>query len=490
MLITNPKVTVFYHDVNRMLMNVEKGARLCYKTEGNMGDTPNYDFIRKRIDTGHLSTIEHEKITVHVVCDRGISHEIVRHRIAAYCLSGDTQILRFNQNRGHLTIKELYDRQQNGQLRGRNKLMTLRSMNSKGILVPNKFVDVYQSGIKEVYRITTSLGYSIKTSLEHIFFNAQGEKRLEELNVGDKVFVNGVPWNKGLTEEEDSRVKNQAEALRNNHHNNGFGENNTMWKGDNIESDSGKRLRFTKLPKECCELCGSKDKLENHHRDGDINNWDESNKMTLCASCHTLVHKGFNVKKVVEDEIVSIDYIGKEMTYDLEMKAPHHNFVANGFIVHNSQESTRYCNYSNDKFGNQITVVKPLFFKDAAELEQREVFSDIELDKYSTWCEACQIAEKRYFKLLDIGATPQEARSVLPTSLKTEIIMTYNLREWRHFFTLRCAKEAHPQMRQIAIPLLKEFTARMPIIFRDIPWDSNFEEENFANLAEIVYEDE
>jgi thymidylate synthase (FAD) len=73
--------------------------------------------------------------------------------------------------------------------------------------------------------------------------------------------------------------------------------------------------------------------------------------------------------------------------------------------------------------------------------------------------------EAGYNKLIELGATPQEARSVLPNSLKTEIVMTMNLREWRHFFTLRTSPAAHPQMREIAIPLLKEFQKRIPVIF-------------------------
>jgi len=79
-----------------------------------------------------------------------------------------------------------------------------------------------------------------------------------------------------------------------------------------------------------------------------------------------------------------------------------------------------------------------------------------------------EFAEKSYLKLIELGATPQEARSVLPNSLKTEIVMTMNLREWRHFFRLRCSPKAHPQMREIAIPLLNEFQKLIPVIFDGI----------------------
>lgn len=120
-----------------------------------------------------------------------------------------------------------------------------------------------------------------------------------------------------------------------------------------------------------------------------------------------------------------------------------------------SQESTRYCNYSNSKFGNEITVIEPLFFKDNPE-------------RYELWKTAMEQAEATYFSLLKIGASPQEARSVLPNSLKTEIVVTYNLREWKHFFKLRTSPAAHPQMREIACPLLRAFQARIPIVFDDI----------------------
>lgn len=79
-----------------------------------------------------------------------------------------------------------------------------------------------------------------------------------------------------------------------------------------------------------------------------------------------------------------------------------------------------------------------------------------------------RMAEKSYFELLDWGCTPQEARAVLPTSLKTEVVMTANLREWRHFFKLRTAPAAHPQMREVAIPLLHQMRSQVPVIFDDI----------------------
>ena len=119
------------------------------------------------------------------------------------------------------------------------------------------------------------------------------------------------------------------------------------------------------------------------------------------------------------------------------------------------QESTRYCNYSKDAFGSEITVIRPSFLTEGT-------------PGWQYWKVTCRMAEKSYFELLDWGCTPQEARAVLPTCLKTEVVMTANLREWRHFFKLRTAPAAHPQMREVAIPLLHQMRSQVPVIFDDI----------------------
>lgn len=121
------------------------------------------------------------------------------------------------------------------------------------------------------------------------------------------------------------------------------------------------------------------------------------------------------------------------------------------------QESTRYCNYMKEKFGNEITVIQPCFF----EKDSREYF---------IWERNMECCEKAYFDLLDCGCSPQQARCVLPNSLKTEIIMTANIREWRHFLKLRCSKAAHPQMIEVACKVLTEFHLNIPILFDDI-WE-------------------
>lgn len=120
-----------------------------------------------------------------------------------------------------------------------------------------------------------------------------------------------------------------------------------------------------------------------------------------------------------------------------------------------AQESTRYCNYSKDKFDNGVSFIKPFFWKEGTK-------------EYSNWEQAMLLAEMGYLSAIDMGATPQEARSILPNSTKTEITITANYREWRNFFKLRTAKAAHPQMTQVTRPLLKELKEKLPIIFDDI----------------------
>ena len=130
-------------------------------------------------------------------------------------------------------------------------------------------------------------------------------------------------------------------------------------------------------------------------------------------------------------------------------------------IASYAQESTRYVNYSKDKFGNEITVIKP------SHISSKDVNGNYD-GSYEDWYIGCRTAEDSYFKLIADGCKPQTARSVLPTCTKTEIVMTTNLREWRYFLRLRTSKAAHPDIRIIAIDLLNKFKAMIPVVFDDI----------------------
>ena len=124
-------------------------------------------------------------------------------------------------------------------------------------------------------------------------------------------------------------------------------------------------------------------------------------------------------------------------------------------IASYSQESTRYCNYSKDKFGKELTFVKPCFWAE-------DNFA------YKAWLNHCDNTERLYMLLRDCSNSPEEIRSILPNSLKTEIVMSANLREWRHFFELRLSKKAHPQMREVAKLILIEAKKLFVGIFDDL----------------------
>jgi thymidylate synthase (FAD) len=129
-----------------------------------------------------------------------------------------------------------------------------------------------------------------------------------------------------------------------------------------------------------------------------------------------------------------------------------------------TQESTRYCNYSKDKFGNELNFIRPIFWDGCPE-------SDEDCEKHAILEETLLHIEKSYSKLIKLGALPQEARSILPNILKTEIVVTANLREWRVIFKQRTAKTAHPQIREVMQPLLDEIKMLIPVIFDDINYE-------------------
>jgi len=128
-----------------------------------------------------------------------------------------------------------------------------------------------------------------------------------------------------------------------------------------------------------------------------------------------------------------------------------------------SQESTRYCNYATGKFGKELTFIIPNWLPVITENTSEE---DKEMS--SIWFNTLRDIEKQYNRLIFLGWQPQQARTILPNSLKTEIVVTANLREWRTIFKQRTSTKAHPQMRELMCPLLRELQSLIPIIFDDI----------------------
>ena len=138
-----------------------------------------------------------------------------------------------------------------------------------------------------------------------------------------------------------------------------------------------------------------------------------------------------------------------------------------------SIESTRYCSYDKDKYGNEIKFINPVY------IEDKKV--------YELWQKTMQEIEKNYIEMKKLGATTDMCREVLPHSTAAEYTMTANIREWKHIFSLRANNHVHPSIRQIMIPLLKYFQKEMPEIFEDIEYDTEFNPKYYAKL--LIQED-
>jgi thymidylate synthase (FAD) len=133
-----------------------------------------------------------------------------------------------------------------------------------------------------------------------------------------------------------------------------------------------------------------------------------------------------------------------------------------------SIESTRYCNYSKDKFTNSIKFIDPVFITDE--------------NNYACWKETMKLIETYYMAMANNGAKPDELRMMLPHSTAAEVTMTCNIREWKHILSLRCSKMVHPSVRQVMIPLLLKFKEEMPEIFDTVEYDEEFPKEWYAEI--------
>ena len=172
------------------------------------------------------------------------------------------------------------------------------------------------------------------------------------------------------------------------------------------------------------------------------------------------------IKKLIKmNHLAMIEHASVSVLFTCDRGVTHE--IVRHRVASYAQESTRYVNYSKDKFGNEIGYIDI-----AGGIALDTKMKDLPIETIdaiiSEWNQACIDAEKHYMKMLELGATPQIARSVLNNSTKSDINVTMNLREWRHFFELRCDTPAHPQMRELVIPLLKEMSEVIPIVFDDL----------------------
>lgn len=538
---------------NNLLEQVERAGRTCYKSEDKITKDSAAKFCASLIKRQHFAMIEFGQLTVRFITNRGVTHELVRHRPASYaqeCVIGSTEIKIGSMNKTR-TIEELYRQRNSDDPYDKTHSQTLRvkSVDYNSGIINNVVVDVFKKGEQEVFTVTTMLGYTITCSKNHRFLCPDGNyKALSELSVGSNVMVNGksscdvLPdttlqesyvelgfapmeiaemyevcyrtvvdrlkglgifeprkndknpekynknhtsesyekgrqtilkqyaegrevWNKGLSEHEHPSVKKQADALREHHHDGApLGEKNGNWKGG-IDRGTG----YRKVDRGECVLCGATRNVEMHHKDGNHENNELSNLTVLCSPCHKKVHFGWHCgKKIHPDTIVSIESAGVQQTYDIEMAAPYHNYIADGFVTHNS---TRYVKYLK----GDMEFVQPAWWRE--DLDPRYIGLAgiaIETDQLiwkgqKTFLESCEHDELVYRDMMQTyGWKAQQAREVLPNALKTEIVVSANIRQWRHMFHLRTAPDAHPQFRALMLATLKDFKSRVHVLFDDL----------------------
>jgi len=182
---------------------------------------------------------------------------------------------------------------------------------------------------------------------------------------------------------------------------------------------------------------------------------DESYK-TLLRNCINRGHES-----ILEHEKITIRMVCDIGVYKDLTRHRHASF---------SIESTRYCNYGKDKFDNEIKFIEPV-----------NIEKDTEI--YNEWKKSCEQIEEHYIKMVNLGATPDQMRMILPHSTAALVTMTANIREWKHILSLRCTKHAHPAVEQVMIPLLLHFKENMPEIFENIEYDENFSSEKYAKMS-------
>lgn len=187
------------------------------------------------------------------------------------------------------------------------------------------------------------------------------------------------------------------------------------------------------------------------------------NKYSVVTALHTYAYITTNYRVLLQNDWLD------DLKYQCE-PTEHHvkrvtvkfvcdRGVSHEFVRHRvfsfAQESTRYCNYSKDKFGKECTFIIPSWLDIPRAWARNNDWKEVD-----SFLHALEIAENQYFDLLNLGWIAQQARAVLPNSLKTELIMTGTIEQWEGFFKLRCAKDAHPQARELAVPLYEEFVKR------------------------------
>ena len=432
---------------------------------------------------GHHTTIQHptfqfvlEKVSRQFIWSFLHAHPFYN------CLAGETEIPHFHvANKAPWTIAELYQRFHSSDKHMYVKKMHIRSVDDDGNLVPNRVRNVIATGKQPVSLVKTALGYSIRSTQEHRFMREDKSwARLHEISVGDRILVNGVrvykdrdwlkrhyhdeglshrviarlaqttpdtirawvrryqlqkpigswsrgvvPHNKGHTKETYNPLKRTSEWAKATGHRpppNGRGPANSNWKGNGVKAPRERARLWYRA--ESCEICGATKadrRIERHHINKDIYDNSPQNIAILCSLCHKAAESPHrSIMRVTVDRVVSIEPNGEVETYDLIMEAPFHNFVANGFIVHNSEQvSQRYVEVKPENF-----TVPPL--TEQAHAVYLDAVHD-QMDAYHRLIELVEPTVVREYQRLFPSRNPDEKRWASAVKKRCQEVARYAL---------------------------------------------------------------
>lgn len=505
-----PSVSILSHTENP-LETIYRAARQCYSAGSVIDMEPvsrekMAELVQRCIRSGHTSVLEHVSFTFAISgVSRALSHQLVRHRMASYCVAGDTKISTSSQRTNKKTIEELY----NLPLMYKKQIKARCVDEKTGLIGYNKVKNIIYSGKKQVYSVVTGHGYQIKATLEHMFFTSSGWKKLKNIQVGDKVYINGIelykdrdwlykaysvdnlsqkeiaeicgvskhtirswvrhfclqkplgswcigktPPNAGKSKETYAPLMSASKKMMGNKNckpENMTGERNHRWKGDNVGKTGGYcRTHRSFKRTEKCELCGFNGVTELHHKDKNPCNTSKDNVIELCISCHKAIHKKEIRERIVLSEVMSIKPFGFVDTYDIEMCEPHHNFIANGFVVHNSQQSQRYVKIE------ELEYVCPPSLRDETSADRAYFLDSLER------------AVHAYQAMVADGVPAEDARFVLPNATATNIVMTMNCRALLHFLEERCCNKAQWEIRELAWSMRHKLVKILPEVFETV----------------------
>lgn len=531
----------------------EVAGRLCFMSYANPRPGGNKAYLEHILEASHGSVTEHAVWNFIITgVSRSLTHELIRHRAGtAFCLSGETEVYsgskthgKFDGVRKKWTIKQLYDWSKDPKRKGRLRLVTVRCFDGSEF-VQAKIRSVAKSGVKKIFRVSLVDGKAIRCSADHRFMTTDGWKPVRDLQSGEPLATNGLPpiampyedlqrryhqekqtldeiaafykcskhtvrkWVKrfGLQKPIETGMTGRTPPNKGTRYTTGYkhtpetkrkladqkrGEKNPQWTGDAGSPQAGRYRARNLFPVQPCEMCGKKDG-HRHHIDRNTLNNNRDNIEFLCASCHTLRHieeDGSPTKmKIRWVSISSIVEDGEEETYDIEVDHPSHNFVANGFVTHNSQLSQRYVDESVAEYVEPAIIAEdPELHQLWVETIQRTHDAYVELanklsdkltraalissvtakSKEITHC--CVDLEKELHKKTKTEIRKQArqaARSVLPNATETKIFVTFNARSLRHFLEQRGSRHAEPEIRVLANVLLDMMQDRCPNLFGD-----------------------